>query len=77
MTKLVREAKTADEKEKLSQKQEKTYLRLVEVYFKMGMQPQASSIISLIEKRVSDIASMQEYGYRIMNELAIILHQNN
>ena len=76
LTKLISQKKNSLFVKKCHLKRDKIYLNLIELYQQNNQESMSRDVIQLVEQRLEGITDTQEYAYRLINELAIILHKN-
>lgn len=67
-----------DGQDKITEKLDKMYLQLADLYLTIEKPVECESVIQILEQRLELVSSEDDYAYGIMNELANILrkHQN-
>ena len=65
-----------NELSKVTKKLDKVYLQLTDLYLVANKAVQCRQILQLLESRLERLSNSHEYSYRMMNELANILHRH-
>lgn len=68
--------KDKESKEKTSNKLDKVYMSLIDLYLLIGRDRDSKQLLSLLEQRLEKISLSQEYAYRMMNELANLIRDH-